>query len=382
MSNSIAGTGSGGKSVPVKITVEHLDEQPIPVPDVEDLQEQVRKHISAHDLFNWDEALTGEEMTYLENLLLTFAPIFYPGSIGFEKTVRPYLQQPIPVNQDGEFDKFLSIEEEKYWPVVQAVYKEVLRAKTMFKEDFVNQHEGYAVILEELDELWEEVKKNQKVYDLAAQKKEVIQCAAMCVRFAAELIDKNEQLKSSPSPTPVQDFWKDLFYRLEAIVIRLRNMNTNVIATNTYQNVLDEIKQLRSSSALPVQQKMDEDEFADWEQVNCGIGAAIAVFNECQITVPEDHPDPTAINDCISMTRDAQFVFNKLKKKYLEPTPVQEGLRENEIAYLAYCRGREDIHRGTQKSGWKKFAAQFGINPENKYNKSTKREDEKENQGK
>lgn len=31
MSNSIAGTGSGGKSVPVKITVEHLDEQPIPV---------------------------------------------------------------------------------------------------------------------------------------------------------------------------------------------------------------------------------------------------------------------------------------------------------------------------------------------------------------
>lgn len=87
--------------------IEYLDEsQPIPLPDVEDLQEQVRKHISAHNLFNWDEALTGEEMTYLENLLLTFAPIFQPGSIGFEKAVKPFLvSQPIPVNQDGYWKK-------------------------------------------------------------------------------------------------------------------------------------------------------------------------------------------------------------------------------------------------------------------------------------
>ncbi len=59
--------------------------------EVEDLQNQVREHIK-QDLFHWDEALTDEEMIFLEQLLLTFAPMFYPGSIGFEKTVKPFLQ--------------------------------------------------------------------------------------------------------------------------------------------------------------------------------------------------------------------------------------------------------------------------------------------------
>jgi len=77
---------------------------------------------------------------------------------------------------------------DEYEVVCEDILKEVRRAKTMFKDNFVNQHEGYAVILEELDELWDEVKKNQKIYDLPAQRKEVIQCAAMCIRFAAELL--------------------------------------------------------------------------------------------------------------------------------------------------------------------------------------------------
>ena len=32
---------------------------------------------------------------------------------------------------------------------------EVLRAKRKFPNDFVNAHEGYATILEEVDELWD-----------------------------------------------------------------------------------------------------------------------------------------------------------------------------------------------------------------------------------
>ncbi len=76
---------------------------------------------------------------------------------------------------------------EDYKQVTQQVLGEVIRAKGLFPKDFVNQHEGYAVILEELDELWDEVKKNQKNYDLANQRKEAIQCAAMCIRFATEL---------------------------------------------------------------------------------------------------------------------------------------------------------------------------------------------------
>lgn len=80
--------------------------------------------------------------------------------------------------------------EEKYLDALNEIFDEVRRAKSVYKEDFVNQHEGYAVILEELDELWEEVKKNQRNYDLKAQRKEAVQCAAMCLRFIAELTPK------------------------------------------------------------------------------------------------------------------------------------------------------------------------------------------------
>lgn len=68
------------------------------------------------------------------------------------------------------------------------VSNEVLRAKKMFPNNFVNQHEAYAVILEEIDELWDEIKKNQKNYDLDAQRKEATQAAAMLFRFLIELL--------------------------------------------------------------------------------------------------------------------------------------------------------------------------------------------------
>jgi len=85
----------------------------------------------------------------------------------------------------------------KYGEAIEEVYREVMRAKSMFPTDFHNQHEGYAVILEELDELWQEVKKNQRDYDLYEQRKEAIQCAAMCIRFIAELTHGAEKPHSA-----------------------------------------------------------------------------------------------------------------------------------------------------------------------------------------
>lgn len=58
------------------------------------------------------------------------------------------------------------MKKEDYKTITDMVLSEVERAKTLFPEDFVNQHEGYAVLLEEIDELWQEVKKNQRNYDL------------------------------------------------------------------------------------------------------------------------------------------------------------------------------------------------------------------------
>jgi hypothetical protein len=48
-------------------------------------------------------------------------------------------------------------------------------------------HEAYAILLEEVDELWAHVKTNQKRRDLAEMRKEAIQVAAMGLRFAAEV---------------------------------------------------------------------------------------------------------------------------------------------------------------------------------------------------
>lgn len=48
-------------------------------------------------------------------------------------------------------------------------------------------HEAYAVILEELDEFWEEVRKKQQYRDPVAMRTERLHVAAMCVRAAVDV---------------------------------------------------------------------------------------------------------------------------------------------------------------------------------------------------
>ena len=66
--------------------------------------------------------------------------------------------------------------------VLYAVENEVVRAVSLHKP-FNSPHEGYAVLLEEVDELWDEVKKNHSRRDKDLMKTEAIHVAAMAVRF-------------------------------------------------------------------------------------------------------------------------------------------------------------------------------------------------------
>lgn len=73
--------------------------------------------------------------------------------------------------------------------VFYEVSKEYHSAKDKWPA-FNSAHEGFAVLKEEVDELWDCVKVNQTKRDLIHMRKEAIQVAAMAIRFASEVTDE------------------------------------------------------------------------------------------------------------------------------------------------------------------------------------------------
>lgn len=82
---------------------------------------------------------------------------------------------------------------------LEQIEREVVAAKHNWPV-FNSAHEGFAVLKEEVDELWDHVKTNQKKRDLEAMRKEAIQVAAMAVRFATEVCDEERGRKLFSSP--------------------------------------------------------------------------------------------------------------------------------------------------------------------------------------
>jgi len=66
--------------------------------------------------------------------------------------------------------------------VLEIVKHEVVKAQKKFPT-FHSAHEGYAILKEEVDEMWTEVKKNNRFQTL----NECIQVAAMAVRFLVDI---------------------------------------------------------------------------------------------------------------------------------------------------------------------------------------------------
>lgn len=71
---------------------------------------------------------------------------------------------------------------------LRAVSDEVQRAQSIYGA-FTSGHEGYAVLLEEMDELKDEVWKSPKKRNYPAMRKEAIQVAAMAIRLVMEIAD-------------------------------------------------------------------------------------------------------------------------------------------------------------------------------------------------
>ena len=77
------------------------------------------------------------------------------------------------------------------YPLLGEVADEMNKAISQFPT-LHSLHEGYAIMLEEVDELWEHVKMNQKRRDKEAIKKECIQIAAMALRIILDCGDMDK----------------------------------------------------------------------------------------------------------------------------------------------------------------------------------------------
>jgi len=73
--------------------------------------------------------------------------------------------------------------------LVSEVVAELESATTKFAA-FNSAHEGYAVLLEEVDELWDEVKNNQKTCSIEKMRREAVQIAAMALRFIEDVCEE------------------------------------------------------------------------------------------------------------------------------------------------------------------------------------------------
>ena len=87
----------------------------------------------------------------------------------------------------------MSTREKREW-AIDKVREEFHRAVTMH-DPFHTAHEGYAVILEELDELKAEIWKRKSLRDNDQMIKEAIQVAAMALRFIVDVCWKDLNAK-------------------------------------------------------------------------------------------------------------------------------------------------------------------------------------------
>lgn len=69
----------------------------------------------------------------------------------------------------------------------ELVGDELYKARRKHRTAFHNLHEAYAVMLEEVEEFWSEVKKQNDERDKQALRDELVQIAAMCQRAAEDL---------------------------------------------------------------------------------------------------------------------------------------------------------------------------------------------------
>ena len=84
--------------------------------------------------------------------------------------------------------------ERDFQKLIGLVRGELYRAAECF-DSFSSAHEGWAVIKEEVDELWDEVKRKQNTRSIEKMRAESVQIAAMAIRFALDICPPEQEEK-------------------------------------------------------------------------------------------------------------------------------------------------------------------------------------------
>ena len=88
-------------------------------------------------------------------------------------------------------DELLKLRYDILYKVAVEVKHELRDAYFKFPRTSANNHEAYAVLLEETDELWDEIKKKDP--DQEKVRNEAIQVAAMAIRMIVDMEIRNTQ---------------------------------------------------------------------------------------------------------------------------------------------------------------------------------------------
>lgn len=80
-------------------------------------------------------------------------------------------------------DKSLNWDQGIVFLKIQNAVRAELEKATANYGPMVSEHEAYAIMLEEFDELWDEIKKKPSVRSKEKMAEEAIQCMAMLARF-------------------------------------------------------------------------------------------------------------------------------------------------------------------------------------------------------
>ena len=75
---------------------------------------------------------------------------------------------------------------------ISEIRRELDLTRISFPDRWTSPHQGYAIILEELDELWEEIRMKTERRSAVHMRQECIQIAAMSIRFIEDLLDPDE----------------------------------------------------------------------------------------------------------------------------------------------------------------------------------------------